>query len=95
MGCASARAAVSALAEGFYWTRNEQWAQRAVLLIETFFLNEATAMNPNFRYGQSLGYPCEPPACSGAVLEAKVERTTRPAKALLYGRWGSQHASTA
>jgi hypothetical protein len=63
-------AAVSALAEGFYWTRNEQWAQRAVLLIETFFLNEATAMNPNFRYGQSLGYPCEPPACPAPGVPA-------------------------
>ena len=60
---AGLHAGVSALAAAFYWTRDEQFAQRAVLLIEAFFLDEATAMNPNFRYGQSLGYPCAPPAC--------------------------------
>ena len=34
-----------------------------MLLISTFFLEEATAMNPNFKYAQSPGMPCSPPAC--------------------------------
>ena len=57
-------AAVTALTTAFYWTRNESFAARAVLLIESFFLAPATGMNPNFRYGQSPGSPCSPKSSS-------------------------------
>ena len=67
---ASMAAAVKALAAGFYWTRNASYADRAVLLIATFFLDEATAMNPNFDYAQSLGQPCSPPACPAPGVPA-------------------------
>ena len=50
-------AAVQALAAGFYWTRNETYAARAVELIAVFFLDPGTRMNPNFNFGQSMpGY---------------------------------------
>ena len=63
-------ASVQALAAGFYWTRNETFAARAVELITAFFLDPGTKMNPNFRFGQSLGMPCEPPACPAPGVPA-------------------------
>eukprot|EP01051_Picozoa_sp_SAG22_P005555 SAG22_NODE_333_length_12162_cov_11.415237_7_plen_1331_part_00 len=56
-------AAVTALSSAFYWTRNATYASRAVLLLTTFFLDSETGMNPNLEFGQSYGFPCEPPAC--------------------------------
>jgi hypothetical protein len=61
--------------------RNETFAQRAVELISTFFLDEKTKMNPNFRcvrtalplfllshYHQSITHSgCESASCSHAV----------------------------
>ncbi len=67
---AGLNAAVTALANAFYWTRNQTYAERAVHLISVFFLENATAMNPNFNYGQSLGFPCEPPACPAPGVPA-------------------------
>eukprot|EP01043_Picozoa_sp_COSAG02_P109968 COSAG02_NODE_46078_length_352_cov_0.521739_1_plen_66_part_10 len=43
--------------------RAQTYAARAVELIDTFVLYPRTKMNPNVRFGQSLGMPCEPPSC--------------------------------
>lgn len=51
---AALAAAVDALAKGWYWTRNESYATRAVELVRYWFLDPATAMNPNLNFGQAF-----------------------------------------
>ena len=46
--------AVIVLAQGWYFTRNEAYAERAALLLRTWFLDEKTRMNPNLNYGQMV-----------------------------------------
>jgi Alginate lyase len=46
--------AVHALALGYYFTGNEAYGKRAVLLLRTWFLNPATKMNPNMNYAQAI-----------------------------------------
>jgi len=46
--------AVETLAIAYYFTGEERYAERAATLIRTWFLDQATKMNPNFRYAQAV-----------------------------------------
>ena len=46
--------AVNNLAYAYYFSRNEKYANHAAKLIRTWFLDEATRMNPNLNYGQAI-----------------------------------------
>ncbi|WP_312501667.1 alginate lyase family protein [Lacrimispora sp.] len=48
------------LAYAYVMTREERFAQRSVLILKEFFLDEATNMNPNLSYAQAI-----PGICTG------------------------------
>jgi hypothetical protein len=46
--------AVNVLGKAFFYSENTNYAQKAVSLIKTWFLDEATRMNPNLNFGQGI-----------------------------------------
>lgn len=46
--------AINTLAQAYYFSGNERYAQHAALLVRTWFIAPATKMNPNLKYAQAI-----------------------------------------
>lgn len=63
-------AAIRLLSLAYYFSENEKYAQKAVSLINTWFLDEQTKMNPNLQYGQSV--PGNPKSRRSGMLDGRI-----------------------
>lgn len=59
--------AVIALSVGWYYTGKDDYAKRAVMLLDTYFLNKDTKMNPNLNYGHFI--PGVTNGSHGAIID--------------------------
>ncbi len=57
------------LSLAYYFTNNEVYAEKAISMIETWFLNPDTLMNPNLDYGQSV--PGNPNKRATGILDGR------------------------
>ena len=73
---------VQALGLGYGFTGNEAYAERAGLLLRTWFLDSDTKMNPNLVYGQAIPGRCEGRGI-GLIETAAFARTLLPAVSFL------------
>lgn len=83
-------ATVETLAVGYYFTREEKYAEHAAKVLRTWFLDPETKMNPNFRFAQAvLGVN---DGRGTGILEARELAQAADAAVLLAG---SKHWSAA
>ncbi|OLB76470.1 MAG: hypothetical protein AUI14_18710 [Actinobacteria bacterium 13_2_20CM_2_71_6] len=65
--------AINDLTLAWYYTGNAAYAQRAELVIRTWFLDPATKMNPNMKYGQVV--PCTTTGRKEGIIETSQALT--------------------
>lgn len=59
--------AIGALGEAFYYSRDPKYAQKIITLIDTWFVDPETRMNPNINFGQ--GIPGKTPGRPYGIIE--------------------------
>lgn len=62
--------AIRTLSLAYYFSDNERYAQKAVSLIDTWFLETETQMNPHLTYAQSI--PGKPKPRRSGILDGRV-----------------------
>jgi hypothetical protein len=65
----SMASSVGTLGLAYYFTHHEPYAQHAALLVRTWFVDPATRMNPNLRFGQYI--PGKNEGRGGGILEMR------------------------
>lgn len=58
------------LSLAYYFTDNEDYAIKAIQLVDTWFLDEKTKMNPNLKYAQMV--PGNPSSRSSGILDGRL-----------------------
>jgi len=68
--CIDMTQAVIDLGIGYYFTDNEDYATKAILFIKTWFIDDATKMNPNLNYGHFI--PGVVNGSHGAIIDTRL-----------------------